>query len=127
MLYEREARGTVADVVAKLEAAAADNQFGVMGTHDQKKRMAAKGVTLGPECCVEEVCNPVQAKAALEANMSISNAMPCRISVYQQGDKVKISTIRPTVLLTMFGNPELAAVAKDVEETMIRIIDAACG
>jgi uncharacterized protein (DUF302 family) len=126
MLYERETKGTVADVVRRIEAAAADNKFGVMGTHNLKERMAAKGVAFGPECQVVEVCNPGQAKTVLEANMAIATALPCRISVYQQGGKVKVATLRPTALLNMFGNPELAAVAKDVEQTMIRIIDAAC-
>ena len=126
MLYEREAKGTVTDVVAKVEAAAADNQFGVLGTYDLKEKMAAKGIPFGPECRVVEVCNPLQAKTVLEANLAISTAMPCRISVYQQGGKVKVSTIRPTALLALFGNRGLAGVAKEVEDAMIRTIDLAC-
>jgi uncharacterized protein (DUF302 family) len=126
VLYEREAQGTVADVLAKVEIAAADHQFGVLGVHDLKAKMAAKGVTLVPECRIVEVCNPVQARTVLETNMAISTALPCRISIYQQGNTVKVATIRPTALLAAFGNRELAGVAQEVEDTLIRIIDLAC-
>ena len=127
MLYVREARGTVAEVVARLEEAAKANKFGVLGTINLKEKMAAKGVELGPACHIIEVCNPAKAKEALEADMSISTALPCRISVYEEGGKVKVATLRPTVLLELFGNPSLRPVAKEVEETILRIIDSSCG
>ncbi len=126
MLYARETSGTVAEAVRKLEEAAKANKFGVLGEINLKEKMAAKGVEFGPACAIVEVCNPVQAKKVLEANLSISTALPCRISVYEEAGKVKIATLRPTALLGLFGSPELAPVAKDVEDTMIRIIDAAC-
>jgi uncharacterized protein (DUF302 family) len=62
----------------------------------------------------------------LEADISIANALPCRIAVYEQDGKVKISTLRPTAVLGMFGRPELEPVAQEVEETLLRIIDTAC-
>lgn len=126
MLYEKEAKGTVDEVVAKIEKAAAANQFGVLGIHDLKQKMNAKGVDFGPECRVLEVCNPSKAKTVLEADISISNALPCRISVYEKEGTVKVSTLKPTQLLGLFGRPELEPVAKEVEEALLRIIDAAC-
>jgi uncharacterized protein (DUF302 family) len=72
-----------------------------------------------------EVCNPGKAKTVLEADMSISNALPCRISVYEDGGKIKVSTLKPTQLLGLFGRPELDPVAQEVEATLVRIIDAA--
>ncbi len=127
MLYQQQTTGTVADVVARIEEAAKANQFGVMGVLDLKQRMADKGVAFGPACHIVEVCNPQQAKTVLKANLSISTALPCRIAVYEQDGKVVVSTIRPTALLKLFGNPELTPVAADVEKTIVRIIDTACG
>jgi uncharacterized protein (DUF302 family) len=126
MLYEKVAKGTVDEVVAKIEEAAAANQFGVLGIHDLKQKLNTKGLDFGPECRVLEVCNPSKAKTVLEADMSISNALPCRISVYEEQGTVKVSTLKPTQLLGLFGRPELEPVAKEVEEIMFRIIDAAC-
>jgi uncharacterized protein (DUF302 family) len=126
MIYVKETTGTVDDVVARIEAAVAANQFGLLGVHDLKQKLASKGLDFRPECRIMEVCNPAKAKEVLEADMSISNALPCRISVYEDTGRVKVSTIRPTHLLRLFGRPELESVAQEVEDTMIRIIDAAC-
>jgi uncharacterized protein (DUF302 family) len=126
MLYERETTGSIDEVTKRVEEATQQHNFGVMGTHDLKERMAAKGVEFGPECRVVEVCNPRQAKAVLESNMAISTAMPCRISIYEQGGKVKVSMLRPAALLNMFGSSELESAANEVEATMTRIIDDAC-
>ncbi len=126
MLYLQETIGPIDDVVARIEAAIAANQFGVLGIHDLKQKMNSKGLDFGPECRILEVCNPGKAKRVLEADMSISNALPCRISVYEEGEKIMVSTLKPTHILGLFGRPELEPVAKEVEETLIRIIDTAC-
>jgi uncharacterized protein (DUF302 family) len=126
MLYERNAKGSVDEVCARLSRAAADNEFGVLGVHDLKQKMADKGVSFGPQCRVLEVCNPHQAKTVLEANPSISTALPCRIAVYEHGGNTVVSTLKPTALLSLFGSSELDLVAQDVEAAIIRMIDAAC-
>lgn len=126
MLYVKDARGTVHEVGDKLAAAVAANNFGVLGTHDLRQKMADKGIEFHGQCLIFEVCNPTQAKQVLEADPSISTVLPCRISVYEDGGTVKIGMLKPTALLAMFGDPELAAVAKGIEDTMTRIINAAC-
>lgn len=95
MLYVKQAKGTVREVGEKLAAAAAVNKFGVLGTHDLRQKMADKGVEFHGQCLIFEVCNPMQAKQVLEADPSISTALPCRISVYEEGGKVKVATIKP--------------------------------
>ena len=126
MIYAKETSDSVEIVCDRLDAATVANGFGVLGVHDLKAKMAAKGVEFGPECRVFEVCNPKQAKAVLEANMAIANALPCRICVYEEGGKVKVSTMLPTAILGLFGTPELDPVAREVEAIIIRIIDTAC-
>ncbi len=126
MIYIKETEGPVASVVERLEKASAENKFGVLGVHNLKEKMGAKGVDFAYECQVMEVCNPVKAKEVLEGNMSISTVLPCRISVYEEDDVVKVATIRPTMLLNLLDSPELQDVAKEVEDTLIRIIDTAC-
>ena len=126
MLYENETTGTIDEVVARIEAAATANQFGVLGIHDLKQKLNTKGLDFEPECRILEVCNPGKAKTVLETDMSISNALPCRISVYQESGLIKVSTLKPTQLLSLFDRPGLESVAEEVEETMIRIIDTAC-
>ena len=126
MLYVKQAIGTIDDVTEKLTNAVAAQNFGLLGVHNLKQKMIDKGVEFDPECRVFEVCNPFQAKKVLESDMSIANALPCRICVYEQGDKVLVSTLKPTYLLAVFDSPELDPVAKEVETSIVNMIDAAC-
>ena len=57
--------------------------------------------------------------------MSVSTALPCRISIYEEGGKTMLATLKPTTLLAMFNTPQLAQVARDVEATIIAIMDDA--
>ncbi len=126
MLYEQKATGTVDSVCDRLCEATVAHNFGVLGIHDLKRKMADKGVSFARECRVIEVCNPKQAKAVLEANMAISTALPCRIAVYEEEGAVRVSTLKPTAVLALFGSEELKGVAEGIENTIIQIIDAAC-
>ena len=125
MLYQVKTKKGIADVARDLEAAAQRHKFGVMATHDLKAKMKEKGVEFDRDCLIFEVCNPQQAKKVLEENTQISTALPCRISVYGQGDEVVIATIKPTAMLAMFGPAGLESVAREVEEAISAIMQEA--
>ena len=127
MLYEVITKRTPQQAGQALEEAAQKHQFGVLSIHDLKQTMAKKGVEFSKECLIYEVCNPFQAKKVLEANPSISTALPCRISVFEEGDHTKLSTIKPTEMLGMFGNKELGPVAEEVEEVIVAMMNEAAG
>ncbi len=122
MLHIVESTKPLARLVADLEQAVARHKFGVLSVHDLKAKMAEKGVPFARECRIFEVCNPHQAKKVLETNLEISTALPCRISVYEEGGKTKLATIRPTALIELYRSPELSGVAEQVEDTMVRIM-----
>lgn len=126
MLYARESQKTLDQVVEKLESAVTEHGFGILGVYDLKEKLAAKGVSFNRECRVFEVCNPLQAKKVLDVDISIANALPCRICVYEQDGKVCVSMIKPTFMLDLFHKAELKGVAKEVEDTMVQIINRAC-
>jgi uncharacterized protein (DUF302 family) len=64
----------------------------------------------------------------LAENMSVSTALPCRISIYEEGGKAVLATLKPTALLAMFNIPQLEGVALEVEDTIIKIMkEAASG
>jgi uncharacterized protein (DUF302 family) len=125
MLHVVESAKPLSQVVQDLEAAVARHRFGVLGVHDLKAKMAEKGVPFARECRIFEVCNPHQAKKVLEANLEISTALPCRISVYEQGGRTKLATIKPTAMIALYATPELKEVAEDVETTLERIMTEA--
>lgn len=125
MLFEIESEKTIDQVCRDLEKAVVDHKFGVMAVHNLKETMKKKGVEFNRECRIFEVCNPQQAKRVLEKNMQISTALPCRISVFAERGKVKLATLRPTALISHFNVPDLQSVAKEVEETLVRIMTEA--
>jgi uncharacterized protein (DUF302 family) len=125
MLVKLSTNKTVSEAAAALQAAVLANHFGVMQVHNLKETMAKKGVAFDRECLIFEVCQPQQAKKVLDQNMSISTALPCRISIYEEGDKTILATLKPTTLLAMFNAPQLEGVAQEVEETIVKIMKLA--
>ena len=123
MLYTVESNKEMDRVCADLQEAVMKRKFGVMTVHNLKETMAKKGVAFARECRIFEVCNPQQAKRVLESRMEISTALPCRISVFEEGGKV--STIKPTAMLGMFGVEDLQPVAEEVEQVMVESMNEA--
>lgn len=127
MLIIVESKKSLEEVCKTMEPTVQKHKFGVLGVHNLKEAMARKGVAFEKDCFVFEICNPAQAKKVLESKMEISTALPCRVSVYQEGDKVKIATIKPTEMLAAFNAPELAPVAQEVEQTITAIMREVAG
>lgn len=128
MLIQLTTDKSVADAAAALQLAVTANHFGVMQVHNLQETMQKKGVEFGSECLIFEVCQPQQAKKVLDANMSVCTALPCRISIFEEGGKTTLATLKPTLLLAMFDSPKLKDVAQEVEDTLVQIMnDAATG
>jgi uncharacterized protein (DUF302 family) len=125
MLIKIPTTKTVSEAAASLQTAVLANHFGVMHIHNLKETMNKKGVDFAHECLIFEVCQPQQAKTVLNENMSVSTALPCRISVYEEGGKTILATLKPTTLLAMFNTPQLKGVAQDVEDTIVKIMQDA--
>jgi Uncharacterized conserved protein len=119
---------TVSEAAAALQSAVQANHFGVMQVHNLKEIMTKKGVEFARECLIFEVCQPQQAKKVLDQNMSVSTALPCRISIYEEGGKTVLATLKPTTMLAMFNAPQLEGVAREVEDAIVKIMkEAASG
>ena len=125
MLVKLSTDKTVSEAAAALQAAVQANHFGVMQVHNLKDIMTKKGVKFAHECLIFEVCQPQQAKKVLDENMSVSTALPCRISIYEEGGKTILATLKPTTVLAMFNAPQLKSVAQEVEDTIVKIMTQA--
>ena len=127
MLVKLATEKTVSEVAAALQAAVQAHHFGVMQVHNLRETMTKKGVEFGRECLIFEVCQPQQAKKVLDQDMSVSTALPCRISIYEESGKTILATLKPTILLAMFNAPQLKEVAQEVEDTIFKIMKDAAG
>ena len=125
MLIKISTDKPVKEVAAALQAAVEANHFGVMQVHNLKETMAKKGVEFASECLIFEVCQPQQAKKVLDQDMSVSTALPCRISLSEEAGKTILATLKPTTLLAMFNAPQLKGVAEEVEASIVKIMKEA--
>ena len=125
MLIKLSTDKTVSEVAAALAIAVPANHFGIMHVHNLQETMTKKGVEFARECQIFEVCQPQQAKRVLEQNMSISTALPCRISLYREDGRTILATLKPTTLLAMFNSPQLTGAAQEVEDTIVKIMQEA--
>ncbi len=127
MIYQLQSKRPLADIESGLNESAARNSFGVIAVHDLQQTMKKKGVELGMECRIFEVCNPHQAKRVLESDGSISTALPCRISVYGSEGNYTLATMLPSEMMKAFHKPEIEPVAREVEDVIIRMMQDAAG
>jgi uncharacterized protein (DUF302 family) len=126
MLYIVETRKDVETASRDLEEAVKRNKFGVLHVHNVQQTLKEKGVEFPNACRIFEVCNPHRAKEVLTKNMAVNLALPCRISVYQEGGKTKIGMIKPTAMLAIFpGSEAMRSVAEEVERETIKMIEEA--
>src|ERR1022692_2919500 len=116
MLVKLSTDKTMSEAAAGLPAPPHGHHFWVISVHNLKETMAKKGVEFARECLIFEVCQPQQAKKVLDQNMSVSTALPCRISIYEEGGKTILATLKPTTLLALFNTPQLKGVAQEVED-----------
>ena len=123
MIHLENTTKSVEAVVEDLTAAAQRHEFGVLHVHDLQATMKKKGVDFPHACQVLEVCNPRHAANILAEDMRVSLALPCRIAVYDENGQTRVGTLLPSELMGVFGDgPAMAAVAREVEDSMLAII-----
>jgi len=127
MVFETQSHRTMDEIAKGLEESAAKNKFGVMTVHDLQETMRSKGVEMEREVRIFEVCNPRQAKKAIESDPRISTVLPCRISVYAADGGYTLVTMLPTEMLKGFDAKDVEATAREVEDVIVSMMMDAAG
>lgn len=126
MYYIVETNKAFEQAATDLDTAVKKHGFGVLHIHDLGNTLRSKGMAFDEQCRVFEVCNPAQAVKVLATDMRLNMALPCRISVFTQAGKTMIGLIKPVEMLAALStDPLLLQVAKEVEESTIRMVDEA--
>lgn len=125
MLYTKQTTKSVARAFEDLQAALKEHQFGLLHHYDFRETLRGKGFDLPHACLVLEVCNPGQAAAVLDVDMSLNMALPCRISIYEDQGKTWIGMVPPTEQLKLISDdPRIREAAGEVEQALRSVIDA---
>jgi uncharacterized protein (DUF302 family) len=100
-------------LTATREALAAQG-FGVLTEIDMQATLKAKlGVDIAPQVILG-ACRPPLAHAALQAEPSIGLLLPCNVVVRAvDGDRTRVETIDPAIMVSVTGNPDLQPVATE--------------
>ena len=122
MQYMEVSNKSVQEVVDCLKEVCAKYKFGVQHIHNVTETLKSKGINLGNECQIVDICNPIIAQKFLSEDMSFSIIMPCKISVYSQ-DGETIIAMNSLVQLVDDINPDLIDLAQETQETLLEIID----
>ena len=84
------------------------------------------GIVLKRECRVYDICNPQNASTALNSDMSVSVVLPCRVSVYQDGQTLTSATVKPTDLMKATDLNSVGELGAEIErEVFIMMHEAA--
>lgn len=124
VFYEKQTDKSLQAAIDSLTNNLKAEGFGVLWQLNFKDKLAEKGLELKNDFVVLEVCNPKQAKEVLEHNIHIGYVLPCKMVVRSEGGLTYIGMTSPEVLIGLFDSPELAGVAKMVEMTLRKAIEA---
>jgi uncharacterized protein (DUF302 family) len=105
-----------------LRKAVQRHKFGVLNMLDLKQTLGNKGISLQRECRVYDICNPHAASMALNTDMSVSVVLPCRLSVYRDGQTLTIATVKPTDLMKATDLNGVTEFATEVEREVFAIM-----
>ncbi|WP_232970461.1 DUF302 domain-containing protein [Salisediminibacterium selenitireducens] len=108
-------------LLTDLEASLKDIQFGVLWPFNVKETLQNKGQDFDQDYYIYEVCNPPLAKKLLDRSNLAGAFLPCKLVIYESGDKRYITLPKPTKQFTMLDDPEIHQLAEEIE---VKLIDA---
>jgi uncharacterized protein (DUF302 family) len=116
----------VAGARTRVEAALAEQGFGVLTEIDVAATLKKKLGKDVPAQLILGACNPRLADRALAAEPSIGLLLPCNVVVRDRGDgHTIVSTIDPATMVGFTGNPALEPIAAEAALLLTAALDAA--
>lgn len=121
--YTVETGKSVEAALAAVEAMSQNAGFRVLHVHDVQATLAARGI-VRESMKIVEICNAQFANDILVIDPRISLMLPCPISIYADKGHTFISAMRPTMISDFFSSSDVAAIARQVEELVLKIVDS---
>lgn len=114
----------VAAAVESVRKNLQENGFGTLWQLNVPEKLQEKGVEYQREAVILEVCNPVHARNALEANLQVIYFLPCKVVVFDENGTTTIGMVLSTVMMETLQDPALTTFAREVEATLQKAINA---
>jgi len=112
------------DAVERVRKALADEGFGVLCEIDVRATLQAKlGVEREPYLILG-ACNPPLAHRALSAEPELGVLLPCNVVVHVESGTTHVLAVDPRPLFELVGRDDVEAVAGEVRERLVRVVEA---
>ena len=98
--------------------------FGILTEIDVRAKLKEKLGIDFKKYIILGACNPPNAHQAILAEEDIGLMLPCNVIIYERGNKIVLSIVRPTVAMQMIANPTLRSTAENVEVKLKKVFDA---
>ena len=122
--FTKELNVSFSQAVEKATAELKEEGFGVLTKIDLKEKFKEKLDVDISNYVILGACNPASAHKAVQAEENIGLMLPCNVIVYERGDKVVLSVIKPTVGMAAVRNDALKKIAETVEGQLKKVFDS---
>lgn len=113
------------ETVERVTQALRNEGFGVLADIDVAATLKQKLGSEIPPYRILGACNPPLAQRALQAERAIGLLLPCNVVVREDiAGKVHVEFLDPGVLADLTANEEIAAIATEVRQKLLRVMDA---
>ncbi len=112
------------DAITQLEAALKKEGFGVLCQIDIQGKLKEKLGIDFPRYVILGACNPPLAHQALQKDINLGLLLPCNAIVYEEGGQVRVGAVDAVRMLSVADQPEMEALARQVNEKLRRALDA---
>lgn len=125
--YTKESELNVKLAVDKLTNDLIASKWGVLCVTDIKKVMKEKMKIEFDDYVILDVCNPGLAHKGLSINKQAGLILPCKIVVYSDKGRTKVSLYKPTIALStassLPGYDKLNKLAIEAENGLKKVLD----
>ena len=116
---------SVVDAIERVREELKAEGFGVLCDIDVQATLKEKLGVEGEPYVILGACNPPLAHEALAAEPDLGTLLPCNVVVYLRDGATHIAAIDAERMLSIVGNDDLAPVAAQVRDKLLRVVERA--
>ncbi|MDP7115648.1 MAG: DUF302 domain-containing protein [Candidatus Woesearchaeota archaeon] len=114
---------TYEEAVEKARTELKKEKFGILTEINVPEKLKEKLDVDVEKYIILGACHPPSAYKAFQAEQDIGLMLPCNVIVYEKDNKVTVAAIKPTTAMGMIDNPNLKAIANEVEEKLKKVVE----
>ena len=99
-------------------------KFGVLCKLNLPDKFKEKGLDFEGKFTIFEICNPVEAKNALEKNSKVAYFLPCKILIHERDGVGVVEMLKPSSMISELNDADLDIMAHRIDEKLIGVMDS---